>query len=214
MNKMKPIVYAHTECVKGKKNEDVICVQEISDSCSFYILADGMGGYSHGAMAAKIVVNKISNYILLNIQNEDSVVLLQGAMNQANLMIEEKSKELHCKMGATVSILLCKEDIATIAWLGNVRIYRIRNEQLERLTEDHVLTGCPHIVTRCIKGKTFETEIPCIQTPISPLERFVLCSDGFYNLIKEEDIANFKSEDIPLLVDGDDDYSVLNIVFQ
>lgn len=214
MNKMRSVVFTHTDCGKHKGNEDVICVQEIDDFCSFYIVADGMGGYSHGVMAARLVVDEISQYIVRNIQNEDMPVLLQNAMTAANKVIALKSKELHCKMGATVSILLCKENTATIMWLGDVRVYRIRNNRLVQLTEDHNLAGYPHIVTRCVKGKVFEEKVPNIQIPILQRDRFIICSDGFYNVVNMEEFINYRLEDmLSLITDNDDDSSILEISF-
>ena len=188
IRKMRTTIFKHTNVGSCKENGDLIFFQDINESCSFYILVDGMDGYSHAANAAKIIASEIYQYIINNIQKEEPCILLQNAVEIANQKLAVESKKRYCKMGATVSMILCKENTASITWLGNVRIYKIRNKKMELLTEDHILDGYPHIVTRCIKGKEFEENIPYIRTSIMHQDRFIICSDGFYNTVNMEDI--------------------------
>lgn len=212
---MNSTIYTNTHCGNRKENEDILYSKKIDDDCSFHILADGMGGYSQGRYAATLIVEEISNYIDKNYQCEDIEKLLTNAIEEANRCIGEQSEKQHCKMGATVSVLFCKENSAWVAWLGNVRVYRINNKKLEQLTEDHTLSKQSHIVTRCIKGKTFEMSVPCVQTPILPKDRFILCSDGFYKSINEEDFLNCDAKGlISSIEEADDNYSVIEIIFK
>ena len=185
---MKAAIFKYTNVGNCKENGDVIFFQDISESSSFYILVDGMDGYSHAASAANIIASAIYQYIFCNIQKEEPRILLQNAVEIANQKLATASNKRHCKMGATASMILFKENTASITWLGNVRIYKIRNKKMELLTEDHILDGYPHIVTRCIKGKEFEENIPYIRTSIMHQDRFIICSDGFYNTVNMEDI--------------------------
>lgn len=211
---MKPCMYSCSRGGKQGKIEDVISCVEISDTCFLFILVDGMGGLSRGEQAAQAIASELISYITGNVANEDIDELLRHAMERANTRVEEQSREYQCKMGGTVSILLCKEKIASVAWLGDVRVYHIHDSVLCKMTNEHVLDSEPNIVTRCLNGKAFDREIPIVHLPIHEKDRFVLCSDGFYNSFGENDILKCDVEKLlSCIVVPDDDYSVIDVQF-
>ncbi|WP_462429408.1 PP2C family protein-serine/threonine phosphatase [Butyricimonas virosa] len=212
---MKPCdVYSITCSGKREVIEDVTNFTEISETCFLFILVDGMGGLSRGMQAARLIVLEVMSYITSNIENENVEELLRHAMEQANRGIEEESRKYQCKMGGTISILLCKDDTASVAWLGDVRVYHIHDNILDKITNEHILDSEPYIVTRCLNGKALEQEIPVVHLPIHKKDRFVLCSDGFYNTINEKDILKYKNEKLfSRIGENDDNYSVTDIQF-
>lgn len=176
---MKPTVYAYSLRGCQGENEDVFGTRVLNENTSFFVLADGMGGYAYGKEAATIVVQEIIHYVEHHL-NEQPERLLPKALLQANQELKKAREKKRCKMGATVAVLFCNENRAFISWLGDVRIYFLSQGRLVKLTEDHVLKGNSHLVTRRISGRSFENPIPFKSVTFASFDRFLLCSDGFY----------------------------------
>ena len=138
----------------GKINEDYILCHKLSDNRLIAILADGMGGLSHGTEAAKIVSESILATILNKIQECLPEDVLRMAFDAADIAISKKCRELRCKMGAAVTVALITDDLLYYAWQGNVRLYKVCNGETILLTKDHVVTEADGVfLTRCVNGK-------------------------------------------------------------
>lgn len=85
---------------KDKSNEDYILCHKLSHNSIIAILADGMGGLSFGAEAAKIVSESIMTTALDKIQHNLPADVLRMAFNAADSAIYGKCRDLKCKMGA------------------------------------------------------------------------------------------------------------------
>ena len=95
---------------KDKINEDYILCHRLSGNSLVAILADGMGGLSHGAEAAKIISESILVTILDKIQECLPEDVLRLAFEVADSAIHQKCRELKCKMGAAVTVILIIDD--------------------------------------------------------------------------------------------------------
>ena len=204
----------------NKVNEDYFVCRELSDQCVLAILADGMGGLSHGDLAAHIVVEAIEEFIIANIGCLSSDELLRKAIEQANDKICAKCYELKCRMGASVAVLVIKDGNASFCWLGNVRIYAHHDyEKLLLLTEDH--TYCPNAgndagysyLTRCIKGKEFREDVPVQKISLNLGTHLILCTDGFYQDLSESEILLMGVDAACLHAYTLDDCSVIELVY-
>ncbi len=109
-------------------------------------------------------------------------------------------------MGTTISALLALGDYAITAQVGDSRIYRIEGEAVEQLTEDHTLIAwqlkqglitpqeaarSPHrnVITRAVGNREYvQVDTRCI--PLTPGQRFLLCSDGLHGYLKDDDIPS------------------------
>ena len=83
---------------KGEANEDYILCRKLSDNSLIAILADGMGGLSYGADAAKIVSESIMTTIIGNLHHCCPEDVLIRAFEAADTAISKKCKELKCRM--------------------------------------------------------------------------------------------------------------------
>ncbi|MEN6588878.1 MAG: protein phosphatase 2C domain-containing protein [Proteiniphilum sp.] len=171
-----------------------------------------MGGYEYGARIAELVVREIVSSILKNIPiNGYKKLILTQAMEQANSIVERETYKLHAKLGCAVSVCLFVDNHMYFSWLGNVRIYQIRDKSITQLTQDHVLPGYPTILTRCINGKHFEKTIPHTACRIKSDDRYVICTDGFYNYVDEQTITEKRLCEFISNLKLDDDASVIEI---
>ncbi len=125
-------------------NQDSFYVSDVNGPVKLYILADGMGGYKGGEIASSLAVTSAKHYIVNNIQKvrkekEEVLALVKSAIEYANLVVYEKSredKELH-DMGTTLDICLIINNRVFIGHIGDSRVYRVRKNIIRKLTVDH-----------------------------------------------------------------------------
>lgn len=171
----------------------------------FFVVADGMGGHAGGQEASEIAINVVKDYLEENWESsEDSPVLLDKALTQANLSILQ-DQSLHperSEMGTTAVILMFRQEQTWIAHVGDSRIYRLRQSKLEQLTEDHTWVARAikagdltkeeakmhpwrHVLSQCL-GRKDICQIDVQQINVEPGDRFLLCSDGLTEEVADE----------------------------
>ena len=125
-------------------NQDSYYISEPGDKVQLFIVADGMGGYKGGEVASKLAVETSKNYIVNNwdsIEHERPKILelVKSAVEYANLVVFEKSKEVPEleNMGTTIDVCLIFQNKVYIGHVGDSRVYRLRKEFFRKLTKDH-----------------------------------------------------------------------------
>lgn len=120
-------------------NEDSVAVLEQQ---GLVVLADGMGGYNAGEVASQLAVESITTS-LLPLYNGDSVALseevLKNVVEDANeAILEAVDENLDYRgMATTVVVALFCDRQVYFGHVGDSRLYRLRNGQLQQLTRDH-----------------------------------------------------------------------------
>src|SRR5690606_24101736 len=104
-------------------------------------------------------------------------------------------------MGTTVAALRITDNQALLAHVGDSRIYRIRNKQIELLTNDHswvneqlqknIITPeearthrYRNVITRALGNRT-DLEIDVRLETVEPGDCFLICSDGLSGMIED-----------------------------
>ena len=72
-----------------------------------------------------------------------------------------------------------------LAWVGDVRIYRWREQGLTRLTQDHL--GPEQELTRLIGDGELLPDFAIVRVQAG--DRYLLCSDGLHNEISDARLA-------------------------
>ncbi|MGE4089349.1 MAG: PP2C family serine/threonine-protein phosphatase [Candidatus Binatia bacterium] len=208
------------------KNEDA---SGFFPEAAFFIVADGMGGHMGGEVASTLTVETM-HVALQETQGEDLTPIttqngwcsvagrrLFLALQRANHKVFEKSQQDPSLngMGTTVAAVLFDRDesVASICHVGDSRVYRIRNHQIECLTEDHSLvqqllregkirpqdvktSPHRHILTQAVGVG------PLVQ-PTVRLERpetgdiYLLCSDGIHGVIDDDMLLQLTLQNYP-----------------
>lgn len=197
---------------KDKSNEDYILCHKLSHNSIIAILADGMGGLSFGAEAAKIVSESIMTTVLDKIQHYLPMDVLLMAFNAADSAIYGKCRDLKCKMGSAVTAALVIEDSLYYAWQGNVRLYKVHGNEAMLLTTDHVVADTEGtFLTRCVNGKGFRENIPVMYEELKNTDKIFICSDGYYRHTHLTELLG----NITVNFDKgtSDDYSLIEIYF-
>ena len=206
-------------------NQDSFYVSDANDGIKLFILADGMGGYKGGEIASKLATDSVRKYIENNFdstpkEKEEILKLINSAVEYANMVVYEKSKEIPELegMGTTIEICLIYNNKAYIGHIGDSRIYRIRKEVIRKLTKDHsyvqklvedkkitreeakshpkknMLTralGCTPYVEADLRARNFEKG-----------DVFIICSDGLTNMVDEKRIYELVKNDITTATDN------------
>lgn len=101
-------------------------------------------GYNGGEIASKLATETVKMFIENNIEDakgdrNEILNIIRNAMEYANMIVYEKSKENEelMGMGTTMEICLIIDDILYIGHIGDSRIYRIRRGVMQKLTTDH-----------------------------------------------------------------------------
>lgn len=139
-------IYAETDVgMVRQMNQDAYYISEENDNYKLCILADGMGGYTGGEIASRLACVSAADYIKKNFEDgkpytkEELMQIISDAMQQANAIVYEKSreeKELE-QMGTTLEICLIYNNRVFIGHIGDSRIYRIRQGIMRKITVDH-----------------------------------------------------------------------------
>src|SRR5579863_1854791 len=136
-------------CVR-ENNEDSY---RVSPELNLYVVSDGMGGLARGEVASRIAAETILEHcreasanpsLPLEGDRIDGVSeasnRLASAVQLANRAVYEESKKNtgdRQPMGATVVVVQFAGDRMSLAHVGDSRIYRLRDNTFEQLTQDH-----------------------------------------------------------------------------
>lgn len=180
-----------------ENNEDSFGTHPGED-CFAAVVADGVGGHAMGDVASKTAVANILDSLKDQVPDED---LLLDAITGASLAIG--NEVFHGFTTVTALWLNHKEAIA--AHVGDSRIYQFRDGEILYQSQDHsdvmmaVLMGelppeSPRTHpsrNRIFRALGLPGEAPKVDSrvlDICPGDRFLLCSDGFWEPVWEEDM--------------------------
>ena len=207
-------VFAKSDVGKAREmNQDYFFISNPEDEIKLFILADGMGGYNGGEVASSLATQSVKSYILNNFNKiehdkETILKLIKNAVEYANMVVYEKSKnekELE-GMGTTIEVCLIYNNKVYIGHVGDSRVYRLRKEFFRKLTKDHsyveqlVEDGTiskeeaynhpkKNMLTKAL-GCTAFVEPDCLVKGFLKGDILLMSSDGLTNMIKDEEIYN------------------------
>ncbi|MBR6529343.1 MAG: Stp1/IreP family PP2C-type Ser/Thr phosphatase [Firmicutes bacterium] len=194
---------------KRSNNEDA-CFVLLSEN--IYLVADGVGGGNAGEIASRTTVSEIANYITNNPMDHASnkyaiVNYFQHCIDVINKKIFDMARkyEQNKGMATTLALLYAKGGMAYIGNVGDSRVYLYRDNELVQLTEDHTYVNTlvkagilteeqanvdkrKNIIIKAV-GADNTIEPDFFQVNIMKDDVFVLCTDGLYDEVSEEEIV-------------------------
>lgn len=170
------------------------------------VVCDGMGGMQGGQVASMLAVNSILNSVETEQPDADPADALFKAIRKANYDIMQTGAEnpnLY-GMGTTVTALLLNQQCATVAYVGDSRVYQLRGKQKKFRTFDHSmvfemvksgvlteeqarLSDQSNVILKAL-GIFPEIDPDIYKLPYEKGDRFVLCSDGFWGCMPEKEL--------------------------
>lgn len=195
-------VFEYTTRGGREQNQDYLTYSETSGNISIYVVADGMGGYESGDVAAKVAGDAIVDYVCAHYSELKPEELLKQAYVHANNRLMTKRKTMgNFEMGCVVASVLVINNIAHIAWLGDSRAYILRHGDIHYVTVDHSMLNelmaagtfkesdrarYESCVTRCIMGDNSSYEVGYKVLELENDDVIILCSDGLHKEVAVE----------------------------
>ncbi len=191
-----------------------------------FMVCDGVGGAVHGDQASRIVCREFSAHVLEKGRQllegpstaEDWKPFLTEALRHAEAQMDEAVRERpdFRGMATTMTFVYFTPRGAVVAWAGDSRVYVVRGGSLVFRTEDHSLVNelyrrgeitesemethpRKNIILRAVSGSGNPTKVDvALIKDLRPGDRFLLCTDGVVDGIREADLLDMLSMDKPL----------------
>lgn len=112
-----------------------------------FIVADGMGGHMAGDVASRMAVEIISQEIVRGFEavksSPETVSFLEKAINLANMEIYRYAEQnlKGSGIGTTLTLGFLRNEMITIAHIGDSRFYLVRDGIIKSMTRDHSFVG-------------------------------------------------------------------------
>jgi len=198
-------------------NEDCF---HIDPALQIFVVADGMGGHSHGEIASRIAVESILDFVRETADHDKTWPFVYDARLQRHSnRLRAAVRIAHDRvlrairhdgnlqgMGTTVVGLLLSGAVAAVAHVGDSRAYRLRGDRLELLTQDHtwvneqVVAG--HLseeqarthplknVVTRALGGDADVVVDIRECEVKEGDLFLLCSDGLTTMLSDAEIRD------------------------
>ena len=223
--------------VRTKNEDSILLLPEEST----WVVADGMGGHHAGDFASQTITQNMGLF-KQQAALEDSILLMEENLINSNAIIRKKSLKLgkNATIGSTVVSTYIWSKFIFVFWAGDSRLYRYRDDNLVRLTEDHsyveelVKMGkieakdaeshpAANVVLKAV-GIDDDFRVDFSYFEMQDGDIYIVCSDGLYKDLVESrisDIIKETKDDLPLLVQtllnssleagGSDNTSIISI---
>jgi PPM family protein phosphatase len=207
-------------------NEDA-CFADTS--LGLFVVADGMGGHKAGAVASGLGLSAVVDFVRRSRHDRDIAWpfglaidqsfegnQLRNAIQFANQRIyhEARSHREQEGMGAAVVAALCCDDRMAYANVGDSRLYLLRQDRLEQLSQDQSLAASMlragadpdtvrthpmrHVLTSAL-GSEAALRLRIDNAVLDDGDLLLLCSDGVHGLVPDSSIsAILGRRDLPL----------------
>ncbi len=180
---------------RRRNNEDVFVCEP-----PLFAIADGMGGAQAGEVASGLAAEALK-------EGEDgkgtSEERVKALIQSANRRVYEKAQQdmALAGMGTTLTLALVDEGTVTFGHVGDSRAYRLRDDKLEQITDDHSLVAeltragklseeeaethpQRSVITRAL-GTDPDVDGDVFQIETEEGDVFLLCSDGLSDMVDD-----------------------------
>ncbi|MBR6106569.1 MAG: serine/threonine-protein phosphatase [Oscillospiraceae bacterium] len=204
---------AYLGCDIGKvrpENQDSIRAEAFPDGV-LAIVCDGMGGMQNGSAASKIAVAAAEEFFCSGYQTgmppEEICELLRSGAAAANQKVYRAAvySEVPLRMGTTLVGIFARNDVACIVNIGDSRAYLLSADGgIRQLTTDHTVVQllyeqgvisaeerATHVRRNELIRAVGVSSRVLSDTQTIPLQQgdmLLLCSDGLYGMVPEQEI--------------------------
>jgi serine/threonine protein phosphatase PrpC len=181
------------------------------------VVIDGVGGYAGGAQAAALAREAIHQYMAT--QNGHTLTMLCEAVVHANNQIVRQREQnpalnrMCCVLTAAVADV--HTGIVQYVHVGDTRLYRFRQQQLEKLTHDHSLVGVREDANQLTELEAMQHPrrneilrdvgsalhrvddvdfLESGETDFAPGDTLLLCSDGLTDMLTRQQLVDVISQ--------------------
>jgi serine/threonine protein phosphatase PrpC len=184
-----------------------------------FCVADGLGGYEHGAeasaVAVRVLAQGLTQGILLDLFTGTASKALTSVEDMVTLAVQQANREVRANAEGGSTTLTCAlviGDRCTLAHVGDSRAYMINGSSIKQLTRDHSLvqelidTGtitreqaADHPQRNVLwnaMGKALDVKVDAATHVFPSGSSLLLCSDGLWGVVSDEDILDIIRESL------------------
>jgi serine/threonine protein phosphatase PrpC len=224
-----------------RASDPTMATWSVGDGGVIIAVSDGMGGAKAGEVASALSIEGLYQGLMAQAAEgatADDAGRLRGVIEQTSRKVREEGQAPERRgMGATLTAVLCRGPLAYVAEVGDSRAYLLRGGSICQVTRDQsyvqllVDAGLltpeqaeespqKNIILQ-VMGQKEDLRVEVGRIEIRQGDRFLLCSDGLSNCVKDEDILRIAAAPSPVdaacaaLVDaaiqggGDDNITVI-----
>lgn len=191
---------SHVGAVRDNNEDAIYCDLKTG----VFVVADGVGGKEAGEVASATAVRMVAEKAWEDLE-ADPAEMLREAFYEANNLIYNRGREPDMEgMGTTMTAVAIKDDKLTIVHVGDSRAYLFNKNEIRQLTNDHSLVAQlvregqiepeeakhhprKNILMKAI-GQDALVEVDMVETTWTTGDYLLLCSDGLYNLVEEQEM--------------------------
>lgn len=199
-----------------KTNQDALLLKSAKTPYGKVLLAaiaDGVGGLKQGELASNTMTHDLAGWfekeLPLLIKTGDCLErakesLLRVIRNTHQKLYDYMQKN-NTQLGTTIALLFLSGNQYLVIHVGDTRVYRCSKGEVRQLTRDHTYVqremdagrmtrqqaeGSRHknVLTQCI-GTTRDMMPDVYAGTLDGQSLFLICSDGFRNLISDEELG-------------------------
>lgn len=175
----------------SKTNEDfygVAAPPEAAQRGAVLAVADGISAKGGGRAAAEMTVRSLLADFYATPVDWSASRALDRLLESANdwLMSENRRRPADGTVVAALSVLVLRPDRYCIAHVGDTRVYRVRGNIVEQITQDHTWTrrDMRHVLRRAV-GLDSYLVADFAEGDVQAGDTFVLLTDGVWDVLDD-----------------------------
>ena len=198
-------------------NNQILEQDLLHDKCELPLIAavcDGCGGYKGGGLAAETVLKEFLSKDAVSFSDSDSLLSVFKKCNKAVTGIQEKYLS-YSEMCTTIAGCVFLDEHILVFHAGDSRVYRFINSFLAKMTKDHSAVQNMidlgqisadeakrhprrNVINRCFGMECALPEIYVTGTGLRQGEKFMICSDGLWEYVTDDEICSILSSELSL----------------
>lgn len=188
-----------------ENNEDCVFAGKIGEGFLFAV-ADGLGGHDCGEIASDMAITAVKDYL----EFPPNDIYISDAINDANNRIIKYQAKTSRQMRTTLCVAYICGDSVILAHVGDSRIYLLRDNKIIFQSHDHSVPQTAvdageispsdirkhpdrNKLTRAL-GISSDLKIDISKFKTDEFDCMLICSDGFWEHILEEDIEKLSAD--------------------
>ena len=191
-------------------NQDKYAIIRLDEETLLVVVCDGMGGENGGDTASRMAVEVISKAVQQSYRSDMTEAsikrMLESAIDAANISIYDEAQATDSLrgMGTTAVVIFVCGQTAYIMHVGDSRVYKMQNGEIEQVTKDHTVVQMlvergelteeqaqehpnKHLITRAV-GVEKELQADYSVCELGEGTLLLACTDGLSNHLQASEL--------------------------
>lgn len=202
------------------RNEDAVAILDHGEDGFSLIVCDGMGGHEDGHIASAIATASLEKTLNVRFDEPEVSRVLHEALQLADRAVSDSSHEQ--MMGSTGVVARVREDRVWYGWVGDSRLYVLRNGRVVEHSEDHTRVAAlvasgqmspeeakkhpdAHMLTQALGSGDVRPTVYADAFVAQAGDVVLLCSDGLHDLVSDDELG-------PAIADLEPEAAALHLI--